>query len=118
MNAHFRKSCVYQSAVGQIGEPLPMPTHRRATGIAEKLTIGQGGRDVRRRPDGYLHVLTDEDEVRFCAFFRQATKAFRQGSPTSLPCGPTSLTEKGQEMIDSYVATSNSGPDAQRGNDN
>ena len=28
----------------------------------EKLTIGQRVRDVRQGPDGYLYVLTDEDE--------------------------------------------------------
>jgi glucose/arabinose dehydrogenase len=28
----------------------------------EKLTIGRRVRDVRQGPDGYLYVLTDEDE--------------------------------------------------------
>jgi len=28
----------------------------------EKLTIGQRVRDVRQGPDGYLYVLTDEDD--------------------------------------------------------
>ena len=28
----------------------------------EKLTIGQQVRDVRQGPDGYLYVLTDEDD--------------------------------------------------------
>ena len=27
-----------------------------------KLTIGQRARDVRQGPDGYLYVLTDEDD--------------------------------------------------------
>ncbi len=28
----------------------------------EKLTIGQRVRDVRQGPDGYLYILTDEDD--------------------------------------------------------
>jgi glucose/arabinose dehydrogenase len=38
------------------------PGHRRPETGLDTMTIGQRVRDVRQGPDGYLYVLTDEDD--------------------------------------------------------